>query len=168
MMCKPRYKKDIQFDYELLRYVSKVKVSGGLQKLWKAFVKDQDPKSVLTYTDNNIGNGYIYKTIGFSELSIEPPTAYWENLRYPQYKFQSKVLARQGADIVVKNYVKRMGKEYFHVGMDFEDYVKRGGREFYNRPDDTKENWIGNEDIAKFYGFVKIYDCGNTRWCWKR
>lgn len=166
VMCRPRYKKDMSYDYELLRFVSSVKVSGGLQKLWKFFLDDKKPTSVLTYTDNNIGNGFVYRTLGFSESSIEPPTLYWENLRYPQYKFQAKVLARQGADIVVKNYVAKMGKEYFHVGMDYNDYVARGGKVFYNRPNDSEDNWIGNEDIARFYEFVKIYDCGNTRWSW--
>lgn len=168
VVCPPRYKKDLDYDYELLRFVSNMKISGGLQKLWKAFLIDKNPKSVITYTDNNIGNGFIYQTIGFELLSIEAPTMYWENLRYPQYKFQAKILARQGADIVVKNYVKRMGKEYFEVGMDFDSYVARGGKEFYNRPNDTKDNWIGNNEIAEFYGFVKIYDCGNTRWCWNK
>lgn len=167
ILCKPRYKKDAKYDYELLRFVSNMKVSGGLQKLWKYAVTDLNPKSVLTYTDNNFGNGFIYKSIGFKELSIESPTCYWEHLRYPQYKFQSKVLAYQGADIVIKNYVQKMGKEYFRVGMDFEDYVRRGGREFYHRPNDSADNWIGNEDIARFYDFVKIYDCGNTRWSWQ-
>lgn len=166
ILCKPRYKKDAEYDYELLRFVSNTKVSGGIQRLWKYAISDLNPNSVLTYTDNNFGNGFIYKSIGFKELSIEAPTCYWENLRYPQYKFQSKVLAYQGADIVIKNYVQKMGKEYFHVGMDFEDYVRRGGKEFYNRPNDSADKWIGNEDIAKFYDFVKIYDCGNTRWCW--
>ena len=165
-VCRPRYKNDSKYDYELLRYVSSINVSGGLNKLWKLFLETCNPTSVITYTDNNFGNGFIYKSIGFTELSIEKPSAIWENLKFPRYKFHSKILAHQGADVVIKNYAKLMGRDYFTVGMNFEDYKLRGGREFYNRPNDTEDNWIRNEDIARFYGFVKIFDCGNTRWCW--
>lgn len=165
--CKPRYSKDVKYDYELLRFVSSVRVLGGLNKLWDTFIRTYRPNTVITYTDNNIGNGFIYKSIGFDELSIEPAACYWQHTRYPEYKFQAQTLAKRGADAIIKFYVEnKFGREYFYVGNDFEDYKRRGGMEFYGRPNDTSNNWLSNNDIALFYGFVKIFDCGNTRWLW--
>lgn len=77
---KPRYRKDIQ--WEIIRLASKknVSVRGGVSKLFKEFLKQNNPESIITYSDLRWGEGKIYLELGFVfEKYIRPNYFYFRN-----------------------------------------------------------------------------------------
>jgi len=96
---KPRFNKNYQ--YEMHRFCSKLstKIIGGASKLFKFFVRNYNPKSVITYADRRYSNGEFYKKIGFGLKSISKPnffvmkdyTKREHRLKYQKYK-QCKIL----------------------------------------------------------------------------
>lgn len=160
---KFRFNKNVE--WELVRFCSKsgCNVVGGASKLFKYFVNTYKPKSIITYSNNNLGNGSVYKGLGFSEFKNKKPASVWVNLKTKD-SIRHTSLVMQGADRLLCNKVKN----YFKVGLDREDFILRGGKEEYreeysNLPENT-DWWPGNIDIIKHYGFVQVYDCGSTKW----
>ena len=74
---KPRYNK--KYDYELIRYASSHQVIGGAEKLFKYFINNYAPKSVISYCDNSKFDGKVYKMLGFIKKSSGIPTRHWYN-----------------------------------------------------------------------------------------
>lgn len=60
----PRYNKNYQ--YELIRYCSSYNVIGGAEKLFKHFVRNYNPQSIISYCDWSKFNGNVYTKLGFS------------------------------------------------------------------------------------------------------
>jgi len=167
MMCfgKPRISK--QFDWELLRFctLSDWSVVGGASRLFKHFVRQKNPLSCVTFSSNNYGTGSVYSTLGFSCHELSRPSLVWHNIKTKHIIRNSRIL-RQGADSYLKHYVPN----YFHVGMDYDSFISRGGKEEYAREYEAHSDdptwWPGNSDILKHYGYLEVYDSGNTRWEW--
>ena len=160
---KFRFNKNVE--WELVRFCSKsgCNVVGGASKLFNYFINTYKPKSIITYSNNNLGNGSVYKGLGFSEFKNKKPASVWVNLKTKD-SIRHTSLVMQGADRLLCNKVKN----YFKVGLDREDFILRGGKEEYreeysNLPENT-DWWPGNIDIIKHYGFVQVYDCGSTKW----
>ena len=158
---KPRYSKE--YDWELLRFanLSNHTIYGAASKLWKQFLKDYNPKNVITYTNNDFGNGEVYAKLGFKFKDVLKSSCVW-NQPYKNTFIKHTSLIRQGADRLLKNKIDN----YFPVGLDREDFINRGGKEEYAReysllPENT-EWWPGNVDIVKHYGFVDVYSSGTS------
>ncbi|MCI2082898.1 MAG: hypothetical protein LKK08_03870 [Bacteroidales bacterium] len=66
---------------EWIRYASlpDVRVSGGMGKMLKAFMKDVDPEEVLSYSDNEWSKGEVYGKLGFTRMFRTPPQEYYVN-----------------------------------------------------------------------------------------
>lgn len=60
---KSRFYRNAQ--YELLRYCSCETIVGGASKLFNGFIKEQNPKSIITYSDMSKGTGNLYSKLGF-------------------------------------------------------------------------------------------------------
>lgn len=65
-LSKPRYSK--KCEYEIYRFCNKLntRVVGGASKMFKYFVNNYNPTSVITYADRRFGEGYLYEKMGFS------------------------------------------------------------------------------------------------------
>lgn len=76
---KPRYNKN--YEYELLRLCTKAgyAVIGGAQKLFKHFIDEYKPNSIISYCDNSKFTGTIYTNLGFTLLSKGTPSKHWYN-----------------------------------------------------------------------------------------
>ena len=78
--AKPRFTKD-DTEYELLRlaYRSGVIVVGGSNKLFKAFIKEYNPNSIISYCDVAKFSGKVYGKLGFvmAKLPITEPNYVW-------------------------------------------------------------------------------------------
>jgi transposase len=85
---KSRFRKDVE--WEIIRYtVGKVSVTGGAEKLFKAFVDAYIPTSIVSYCDRRYGIGNVYNKLGFNcERNSEPNFWYFK-------KGYSKLLSRQ-------------------------------------------------------------------------
>jgi len=96
---KTRYSK--QYQYEIIRFCNKkyINVVGGASKLFKYFVRNYEPESVISYADKRYSNGKLYEKLGF-EYSHDSNSNYFyfkinENILYPRIKFQKHKLEKQ-------------------------------------------------------------------------
>ena len=60
-------------NWELVRFASKYRVQGGASKLFTAFLRDQQPESVLSFSWNHLFTGQMYGKLGFSLDKELPP-----------------------------------------------------------------------------------------------
>lgn len=73
---KPRFNK--KYEYEMIRESSKIgyAIVGGKEKLFKSFIKNYNPKSIISYCDKRYFNGNSYLRLGFTQLDDSAPN-YW-------------------------------------------------------------------------------------------
>ena len=76
---KSRYDKKIEF--ELLRYCSLqgVHIIGGASKLFKHFIRQHYPYSVISYSDRSWNSGGLYEKLGFDYSHSTDPAYYYTN-----------------------------------------------------------------------------------------
>jgi rubrerythrin len=78
-------------NYELTRYCSlkNFNIIGGASKLLSFFVKNNKPKSILSYADRRWSDGNVYEKIGFKFLKFTPIN-YWytKNYKKREHRFQ--------------------------------------------------------------------------------
>ncbi len=91
---KPRYNSN--YEYELLRFSTKLNtvVVGGASKLFKNFIKNNNPSSIISYSDIRWGTGALYRNLGF-KLSHTSKPNYWyvkHGLLESRVKFQKHKL----------------------------------------------------------------------------
>lgn len=74
---EPRYNK--KYEYELLRLCTKsgLHISGGPSKLFKYFIENYDPNSIISYCDRAKFEGKVYKKIGMSLVESTSPQEIW-------------------------------------------------------------------------------------------
>ena len=87
----PRFTKSA--DWEILRYASAFgyRIHGGANKLFSHFLKNQNPKNVISYCDRSRMTGNIYLQLGFKHVRDSKP-GYFYTQDYqkflPRYTFQ--------------------------------------------------------------------------------
>ena len=98
--------KDIHInEWELSRFCNLLNttVIGGASKLLNYFIKKYNPTSIISFSSNDISDGGLYKTLGFtSDTNITK--AYWyvhkdKYIRYHRSKFCKGALKKMGYDI---------------------------------------------------------------------
>lgn len=72
----PRFTQHAQ--YELIRFSTTLhtKIHGGASKLFKYFVSEHNPTSVISYSDNRWNCGSVYEKLGFRHTHMSPPNFY--------------------------------------------------------------------------------------------
>lgn len=96
---KPRYDKTA--DYELIRFCSIGTVVGGAGKLFSAFLKDYNPKKVISYCDMRWGTGNLYAQLKFTQAKgkLLPSYSYTDFVRrYHRSTFTKKTIAKCSDD----------------------------------------------------------------------
>lgn len=90
---KPRF--STKYQYELVRYASVGNVVGGASKLFKTFVKQYMPSSVVSYSDLRWNTGAVYEKIGMKFVHNSAPN-YWyhrnDNVLESRIKYQKHKL----------------------------------------------------------------------------
>ena len=102
---KPRVNmggKEHKQEWELVRFCNKLntRVIGGASKLLKYFIKTYNPKSIVSFSMNDISDGNLYKQLGFktdgvitrSYWYIEPSTF----KRYHRATFTKQAIVKKG------------------------------------------------------------------------
>ena len=76
---KPRFNKE--YDYELLRFCNALNTSviGGAGKLLSYFIKNYNPKSILSYANLRWSTGNLYEQLGFTLISQSSPNYFYFN-----------------------------------------------------------------------------------------
>jgi hypothetical protein len=118
---KSRYNKD--YDFENIRSCTKIntQIIGGLSKLLKYFIKNENPKSIISYVDLRYfnGNGYIknnFKIIGQSEPNYfyfhKTSMILESRLRYQKHKLE-KIL--DNFDVGLSEYENMINNDYLRI-----------------------------------------------------
>lgn len=94
---KPRYNK--KYEWELLRLCSHsdYKIVGGANKLFKHFLIDYKPQTIISYCDNSKFDGDVYKILGFKLLDYGKPSKHWYNMKTKQH-ITDNLLRQRGFD----------------------------------------------------------------------
>ena len=94
---KSRYNK--KYQYELIRYSNKLNTSvvGGASKLFKHFIKEHNPTSIISYSDKRWNTGKLYENLNFSfSHSSAPNYRYFKQsnslILYSRHTFQKHKL----------------------------------------------------------------------------
>lgn len=91
---KPRYNKN--YEYELIRYCSSYNIVGGAEKLFKHFIKDYNPKSIISYCDLSKFSGKTYTKLGFKFNSVSI-SKHWYNISTKRH-ITDNLLRQRGYD----------------------------------------------------------------------
>jgi hypothetical protein len=69
---------DKKCEYEMARYCNKLNTTivGGASKLFNHFIKNYDPKSIVSYNDRRYFSGEVYLNLGFTFIYNSTPN-YW-------------------------------------------------------------------------------------------
>lgn len=118
---KPRYNKNYQ--WELLRLCAKPDyvVVGGAERLFKAFQREYNPNSVISYCDLSKFSGKVYSRLGFQSGKFPRPGKHWYNPKTKQHITDS-LLRQRGFD-------QLLGKQYgcYGKGTSNEELMRQHG-----------------------------------------
>jgi hypothetical protein len=92
---KPRYNK--WYQYELLRLCTmrRYAIVGGAERMFKAFVREYNPESVISYCDIAKFSGDVYLKLGFKHIRNTAPNAVWSKKKE---KITNNLLLARGFD----------------------------------------------------------------------
>lgn len=103
IQCALSISKHPKFDWEIIRFANKLnhKTIGGFSRLLKRFIKDYNPKQILTFADRRISTGNVYMKNGFEYFGSTSPNYFYYN--------RSGLLSRQQCQ---KNKLHRFLESY--------------------------------------------------------
>lgn len=96
---KSRFNKSCE--YELLRYCSHYNVVGGAEKLFKYFVDNYKPNSIVSYCDTSKFSGKVYDALGFKYIKTNSTRKHWYSLKEKRH-ITDGLLLSQGYDRLFK------------------------------------------------------------------
>lgn len=114
---KPLYNKN--YEWELLRYCSIKAVIGGSQKLFKFFIDNYSPQSIISYCDKSKFKGDVYNKLGFTLQKEEVPTKHWYNPKTGQHITDNLLLQLGFDNIFGTNYGKNANNEELIINEGF-------------------------------------------------
>jgi len=137
--AKPRYAKNAE--YELIRFASKKYTAcvGCAQKLFKHFIKEYQPKSVISYANRRWASKHsnLYQKLGFEYIGDAEPNYFYFKLDDPELRLWPRVTFQ-------KHKLEKHPDTY----------------EYFS-PELTETEIMFNA------GFRRIYDCGNLVFKWE-
>ena len=128
---KPRYNK--KYEWELLRLCSHkdYKIVGGSEKLFKHFLREQNPKSIISYCDYSKFSGEVYKRLGMTLKESQKPSCVWSK---GKQKITNNLLMQRGYD-------QLFGTSYGKGTSNRDLMIQNGWREVY---DCGQITWVYN------------------------
>ena len=122
---KPRYNKN--YEYELLRLCTKsgYSVVGGSNKLFSYFIRNYNPRSIISYCDNAKFTGDAYDSLGMTLKSLSDIGIHWY---HNGIHITDNLLGQQGFDRLLGDKYGTYGK-----GTNNEELMKMHG--FVQVPD---------------------------------
>src|SRR5574344_17128 len=89
--------------YELVRFCNKLhcNVIGGASKLLHHFIREFNPKRIISYADKRWSNGEMYVKLGFEHLRDSKPSYFYSlhgKTRENRFKYRKDILVSEGYD----------------------------------------------------------------------
>ena len=97
---KPRF--SCEYEYELIRlaFKSNIIIIGGTERMFKYFIKEIKPTSIISYCAITKFSGNIYKKLGFTSDGLSSPNYRWINTKtnenYARYQCMKHKLIKNG------------------------------------------------------------------------
>ena len=116
---KPRYNK--KYEYELLRLCTHkdYTITGGSEKLFKYFIEQYNPSSIISYCDKSKFTGNVYGRLGFKLSGEAKPSKHWYNIQTNQH-ITDNLLRQRGFDqLFGTNYGKGTSNEMLMIEHGF-------------------------------------------------
>jgi hypothetical protein len=92
----------VKNEWELLRFCNKINhsVIGGASKLFKHFVKNYNPKQIISYADRRWSQGNLYNQLGFNKTHNSKPNYFYvvNSEREHRFKYRKNLLIKEGFD----------------------------------------------------------------------
>jgi hypothetical protein len=105
LVCVLSFKKHHKHQYEISRFANLINhnVVGGASKLFKYFIKNHNPSSIITFADRRFSNGSLYLKLGFKLQNITKPNYfYYKNKKvFSRQQFQKHKLKKKLNDFKV-------------------------------------------------------------------
>ena len=101
---KPRFTD--KYEYEIIRECSKLGycIIGGKEKLWSYFVKNFQPKSVISYCDFSKFTGNSYLKLGFKKERLNKPGFWWYDNKTNQIFWRNPYKHKEMKEKYIKIY----------------------------------------------------------------
>lgn len=132
---KSRFNKNCE--YELLRYCSHYNVVGGVEKLFKYFIDNYKPNSIVSYCDISKFSGKVYDTLGFRYIKTNSPRKHWYSLKEKRH-ITDGLLLSQGYDRLFKeNHGKGTSNEELILSRGYLPVYDCGQATYIWRSDDV-------------------------------
>lgn len=97
---KPRYNKNYQ--YELIRYCNaEFNIVGGAEKLFKYFITNYQPSSIISYCDISKFSGKVYEKLGLKKIRTSGAAKHWYSLKTKEH-ITDNLLRQRGFDQLFK------------------------------------------------------------------
>jgi len=88
--------------FEMLRFCNKINTNivGGASKIFNYFIKNYNPKEIITYADRSWSNGNLYKQLGFELVHKTQPNYYYivDGIRKNRFNYRKDILIKDGFD----------------------------------------------------------------------
>lgn len=104
-LSKSRFNKN--YEYEIVRFANKLNhsVVGGFSKLFKNFVQENKPKSIVSYADKRYSDGNLYEKNGFIFMQTSQPNYFYtkdyrlleSRIRYQKHKLSKNLDCYNGS-----------------------------------------------------------------------
>jgi len=132
---KSRFNKNCE--YELLRYCSHYNVVGGAEKLFKHFINEYKPSSIVSYCDTSKFSGKVYDILGFTLDTINSPSCHWYSAKEGKH-ITDNLLRMQGYDRLFKeNHGKGTSNEELILNRGYLPIYDCGQSTYIWRSDDV-------------------------------
>lgn len=108
---------DTEYTFELVRFCNKLNINvvGGASKLLKYFIKEYNPKKLVSFSDRAHTSGKLYEILGFKQVSISEPGYVWVNLKDDSYltrvKCQKRNLTKVFEDVTEEDIQNKTEKQ---------------------------------------------------------
>jgi len=107
---KSRFNKNVE--YEMTRFCNKIntKIIGGASKLFNHFVKNNNPKSVISYADKRFFNGELYDRLGFDFIEDTTTNYFYFNFKSPIELFSRQRFQKHKLQKLLPEYDKNISE----------------------------------------------------------
>lgn len=127
--------------WELSRFASSCPVRGGASKLFKTFIRENNPEEVSSFSMNDYFAGGVYEVLGFVAETYGKPDYRvfhpFSGLRHKSYWQRRNIPKR----------LKELGKEELNFDPETDQRTER--------------------EIEDLVGAIRLWDSGKIKWVWK-
>ena len=132
---KSRFNKNCE--YELLRYCSHYNVIGGAEKLFKYFVDNYRPNSIVSYCDTSKFSGKVYDILGFKYVKTNSPRKHWYSRKEKRHITDGLLLSRGYDRLFKENHGKGTSNEELILARGYLPVYDCGQSTYIWRSDDV-------------------------------